>query len=69
MRFLDKAMKASAVFEKVTINKSDPNKAAMNEINTSREMPILVRQVKYLNNLVEQDHRTIGPSNVSPSRC
>ena len=35
------------------------NKAAIDEITTSREMPILVRQVKYLNNLVEQDHREI----------
>jgi len=59
LRFFDKAMKASGVPEKVTLDKSGANKAAIDEINTSCEMPILVRQVKYLNNLVEQDHRAI----------
>ena len=52
-------MKASGVPEKVTMDKSGANKAAMDEINGSREMPIIVRQVKYLNNIVEQDHRAI----------
>ena len=59
LRFFDKAMKANGVPEKVAMDKSGANKAAMDEINTSREMPILVRQVTYLNNLVEQDHRAI----------
>ena len=58
-RFFDKAMKANGVPEKVTMDKSGANKVAIDEINTSREMPILVRQVKYLNNLVKQDHRAI----------
>ena len=49
--FFKKAMKANGVPEKVAMDKSGVNKAAMDEINTSREMPILVRQVKYLNNL------------------
>jgi putative transposase len=35
------------------------NKAAMDAINAGRDVPILVRQVKYLNNIVEQDHRAI----------
>jgi putative transposase len=52
-------MKASGVPEKVTMDKSGANKAAMDEINGRREMPIIVRQVKYLNNIVEQDHRAI----------
>ena len=59
MRFFDKAMKASGVPEKVTMDKSGANKAAMDEINAKGEMPIIVRQVKYLNNIVEQDHRAI----------
>ena len=59
LRFVEKAMKANGVPEKVAMDKSGANKAAMDEINTSREMPILVRQVKYLNNLVEQDHQAI----------
>jgi len=28
-------------------------------VNAERETPIKVRQVKYLNNIVEQDHRAI----------
>ena len=31
----------------------------MDAINAGRAVPILVRQVKYLNNIVEQDHRAI----------
>jgi len=59
LRFFDKAMKASGVPEKVTMDKSGANKAAMDEINGRGETPIIVRQVKYLNNIVEQDHRAI----------
>ena len=39
------------------VDKSGANKAAMEEINGRSETPIIVRQVKYLNNIVEQDHR------------
>ena len=59
LRFFEKAMKASGVPEKVTMDKSGSNKAAMDEINDRGEMPIIVRQVKYLNNIVEQDHRFV----------
>ena len=59
LRFFEKAMKASGVPEKVTVDKSGANKAAMDEINAGRQTPIMVRQVKYLNNIVEQDHRAI----------
>ena len=31
----------------------------MNEINARSEPPIIVRQVKYLNNFVEQNHRAV----------
>jgi putative transposase len=31
----------------------------IDSINAGRSMSILVRQVKYLNNMVEQDHRAI----------
>jgi putative transposase len=58
-RFFEKAMKASGVPEKVTTDKSGANKAATDEINGRGETPIIVRQVKYLNNIVEQDHRAI----------
>ena len=59
MRFFEKAMKISGVPEKITMDNSSANKAAMDEINAKGEMPIIVRQVKYLNNIVEQDHRAI----------
>ena len=52
-------MKANGVPEKVTVGKSGANKAAIDGINASRETPIVVWQVKYLNNIAEQDHRAI----------
>ena len=52
-------MKANGVPDKVAMDKSGANKAAMNEINARGEKQIVIRQVKYLNNLVEQDHRAI----------
>ncbi len=59
-RFFDKAMEANGIPEKVTMDKSGANKAAIDEINARRETPFVVRQVKYLNNIVEQDHRAGG---------
>ncbi len=41
------------------MDKSGANKAAMDTINAGRDVSILMRQVKYLNNIVEQDHRAI----------
>ncbi|WP_028215558.1 DDE-type integrase/transposase/recombinase, partial [Paraburkholderia mimosarum] len=45
--------------ESITIDKSGANLAALEAINSERETPIKVRQNKYLNNLIEQDHRPI----------
>jgi putative transposase len=58
-RFFDKAMRANGDPNKVVMDKSGANKAAIDAINAGRNVPILVRQVKYLNNIVEQDHRAI----------
>jgi putative transposase len=41
------------------MDKSGANKAAIDELNGGMAVPITVRQVKYLNNVVEQDHRVI----------
>ena len=41
------------------MDKSGANLAALQGTNTERETPTMVRQVKYLNNIVEQDHRAI----------
>ncbi|WP_255215386.1 DDE-type integrase/transposase/recombinase, partial [Paraburkholderia youngii] len=38
---------------------SRSNLAALQAINARREVPIRVRQKKYLNNIIEQDHRAI----------
>ena len=58
-RFFDKAMGANGAPNKVAMDKSGANKAAMNTINAGRDVSILARQVKYLNNIVEQGHRAI----------
>jgi putative transposase len=58
-RFFDKAMGANGDPDKVAMDKSGANKAAINGINAGRDVPIVVRQIKYLNNIVEQDHRAI----------
>ena len=66
--FFKKAMGSNGVPDKVTLDKSGANKAGMNTINLRLAllfmlgcffMQILVRQIKYLNNIVEQDHRFV----------
>ena len=59
MRFFDKAMQDNGMPEKVTMDKSGANKSAIDQIIGDKEISIVVRQVKYLNNIVEQDHRAI----------
>ena len=58
-RFFERAIEQNGVPEKVTIDKSGSNVAALEAINAGRRKRIFVRQVKYLNNIVEQDHRAI----------
>jgi putative transposase len=58
-RFFDKAMGANGDPDKVAMDNSGANKAAIDAINTGRDVPILVRQVKYLNNIVAQNHRAL----------
>ena len=58
-RFFEEAIEQNGVPEKVTIDKSGWNVAALEAINAGRKKRIVVRQVKYLNNIVEQDHRAI----------
>ena len=59
MRFFDKAMLLNGLPEKVNMDKSGANKAAIDQIIEDKGLSIIVRQVKYLNNMVEQDHRGI----------
>jgi putative transposase len=57
--FFEKAMGTNGDPNKVAMDKSGANKAAIDAINAGRDVPILVRQVNYLNSIVEQDHRAI----------
>jgi putative transposase len=58
-RYLDKSIAQNGVPETITIDKSGANLAALEAINADLGTPIKIRQSKYLNNLVEQDHRAI----------
>ena len=59
--FFRKAFKENGRSDKVTVDKSGSNKAALDYFNKDvpKEEEIEIRQVKYLNNIIEQDHRFI----------
>ena len=59
MCFFEQAMQYNGIPEKVTMDKSGANKAAIDQIIEDQNLSIPVRQVKYLNNIVEQDHRAV----------
>jgi len=58
-RFFERAIGLHDVPEKITIDKSGANTAAVRALIDDRGASIGLRQSKYLNNLVEQDHRAI----------
>ena len=45
--------------EKITIDGSAANEAAIKSYNAEHGTAIAIRQIKYLNNIVEQDHRGV----------
>lgn len=59
--FFRKAFKNNNIPSSVTIDKSGSNTCALNSYNEglSKEQKIEIRQNKYLNNIIEQDHRFI----------
>jgi putative transposase len=59
LRFLKKAIGSHGVPEKITIDQSGANTAAIEAYNAEHAADIEIRQVKYLNNIVEQDHRAV----------
>jgi transposase-like protein len=59
MHFLTKAIRRHGVPEKITIDGSEANAAAIRSYNEENRPAIVIRQVKYLNNIVEQDHRGV----------
>jgi putative transposase len=58
-RFLTKAIRRHGVPEKITIDGSEANAAAIRSYNKEHGTAIIIRQVKYLNNIIEQDHRGV----------
>jgi putative transposase len=59
MRFLTKAIRCHGVPEKITIDGSEANAAAIKSYNKEHGTSIEIRQIKYLNNIIEQDHRGV----------
>jgi transposase-like protein len=59
LRFLKKAIRRNGLPETITIDGSDANAAAIKSYNEAHDTNIIIRQVKYLNNMVEQDHRGV----------
>ena len=58
-RFLTKAIRRHGVPEKITIDGSAANEAAIKSYNEERGTAIAIRKIQYLNNIVEQDHRGV----------
>jgi len=59
LRFLKQAIRRNGLPEIMTIDGSDANTAAIKRYNETHGTAIAIRQVKYFNNIVEQDHRGV----------
>src|SRR4029078_2354125 len=57
--FLHKAIRTQGLPEKITIDQSGSNTAAIIHYNKIHQTTIVIRHSKYLNKLVEQDHRAV----------
>lgn len=58
-RFLNKAIGSNGKPSLVNIDKSGANTAGIKQYNRDENKRVKIRQCKYLNNIVEQDHRFI----------
>ena len=58
-RFLKKLVKRNGKPSLINIDKSGANLAGINDYNREHNTRIEVRQCKYLNNIVESDHRNV----------
>jgi transposase-like protein len=56
---LRKAIRHQGLPEKITIDQSGSKTAAITHYNQTHKTAIIIRHSKYLNNLVEQDHRAV----------
>ncbi|CAL1242016.1 protein of unknown function (plasmid) [Candidatus Methylocalor cossyra] len=59
LRFFKKAVRQHGLPDKVTMDKSEVNTAALEALQEAIGTQIEIRQSKYLNNGVEQDHRAV----------
>ena len=58
-RFFTRAVKNNRLPKIVNIDKSGANKAGIGDFNAEHGTNLVIRQCKYLNNIVEQDHRAV----------
>ena len=58
-RFLTKAIRRHGVPETITFDGRAANEAAIKRYNEEHGTAIAIRKIKYLNNIVEQDHRGV----------
>ncbi len=59
LRFLKKAVRQHGVPVKINTDKSGANAAGLKAFNNDYSTDIELGQVKYLNNIIEQDHRRV----------
>jgi transposase-like protein len=59
LRFLKKAIHRNGIPATITIDGSEANAAAIKRYNAEHGTAIVIRQVKYFNNIVEQDPRAV----------
>ena len=59
LRFFNKAIGRNGKPGLINIDKSGANKAGIKQFNSDNNRRVKIRQCKYLNNIVEQDHRRV----------
>ncbi len=59
LRFLRKAIGENGKPSLINIDQSGANQAGLKQFNRNHNTRIKIRQCKYLNNIIEQDHRRI----------
>ena len=59
LRFLTQAIQRHDIPETITVDGSEANAAAIRRYNAEHRTVIIIRPVKYLNNITEQDHRGV----------
>ena len=67
-RFFERVINLRGVPQKITIDKSGANTSAIGSAKAGARVDILMRQYKYLNNIVEQDYREVKRVNPTDGR-